>query len=62
MRKEFNMGIRGLTIMKFNQYMIIAEYNGKADFSFKVTAKTADDAMRIAKDLVSKRYELRVIT
>ena len=56
------MGIRGLTIMKFNQYMIIAEYNGKADFSFKVTAKTADDAMRIAKDLVSKRYELRVIT
>lgn len=56
------MGIRGLKIMEFNQYVVIAEYNGKSAFSFKVTAANPHVAMETARSIVSKRYELRVIT
>lgn len=54
------MGIRGLNIVRFYQYTVVCEYNGKSELSFKVTAKTADDAMAVARSIVGHRYELRV--
>jgi hypothetical protein len=56
------MGIRGLVIMKINQYTVIAEYNGKETFRVLVTGVDARDALESAKVVLGNRYELRVIT
>ena len=54
------MGIRGLKIMKFNQYIVECTYNGKISMSFKVTAANPRMAMETAKSIVGHHYELRV--
>jgi hypothetical protein len=56
------MGIRGIKIVRFNQYTVICEYNGKISLSFKVTAANPRMAMETAKSIVGRHYELRVIT
>lgn len=60
--RSFIMGIRGIKIVRFYQYTVVCEYNGKSELSFKVTAKTANDAMSVARSIIGHRYELRVIT
>jgi hypothetical protein len=58
--RSFIMGIRGLNIMEFNQYLVECTYNGKIELSFKVTAANPRVAMETARSIIGHRYELRV--